>query len=407
MVERHLERIVADPTIGRQMRFIAGPRQAGKTTLAQRILAMNRSEDLYFNWDLREVRDKFKADFGFFETPLRDARSQGHFPWVCFDEIHKMPRWKDILKSYFDKHEAEARFLVTGSARLDWFRRSGDSLAGRYFLFRLNPLTLSEAAGSLLAEPAPSESAHEFMGKKAGRVRYEEEALSQLLNYSGFPEPFLKADAPFYRRWQRDMVDRLTREDVRDLTRILDVEHVATLMQILPDRIGSPLSLNALREDIGIGYSAVRSAISALQLTYAFFLISPYSRNIARTVKKEKKGYFFDWGRCTDPAKRFENYVGCELKALTDLWHDKGIGDFSLMYVRSRDGKETDFLVTRNNEPWCLFEAKIEDGSIPSHHFHHAQALGDIPLIQVVQNGRVFRKEERAAYRISASRFFA
>jgi predicted AAA+ superfamily ATPase len=318
-----------------------------------------------------------------------------------------MPRWKDILKSYFDKHEAEARFLVTGSARLDWFRRSGDSLAGRYFLFRLNPLTLSEAAGSLLAEPAPSESAHEFMEKKAGRVRYEEEALSQLLNYSGFPEPFLKADAPFYRRWQRDMVDRLTREDVRDLTRILDVEHVATLMQILPDRIGSPLSLNALREDIGIGYSAVRSAISALQLTYAFFLISPYSRNIARTVKKEKKGYFFDWGRCTDPAKRFENYVGCELKALTDLWHDKGIGDFSLMYVRSRDGKETDFLVTRNNEPWCLFEAKIEDGSIPSHHFHHAQVLGDIPLILVVQKGRVFRKQDRTAYRISASRFFA
>ena len=407
MLERHLERIVADPEIGRQMRFIAGPRQTGKTTLAQSILAMNRSENLYFNWDLREVRDRFKADFGFFETPLRDARSEGHLPWVCFDEIHKMPRWKDILKSYFDKHEAEARFLVTGSARLDWFRRSGDSLAGRYFLFHLSPLTLSEAVGSLLAEPESSEGAHEFMEKKTGLVKYEEEALSHLLNYSGFPEPFLKADAPFYRRWQRDMVDRLTREDVRDLTRILDVEHVATLVQILPDRVGSPLSLNALREDIGIGYSAVRSAVSALQLTYAFFLISPYSRNIARTVKKEKKGYFFDWGRCTDPAKRFENYVACELKALTDLWHDQGIGDFSLMYVRARDGKETDFLVTRNNEPWCLFEAKIEDGSIPKHHFAHAQALGDIPLIQVVQNGRVFRKEDRAAYRISASRLFA
>jgi len=407
MIERHLERIVADPAIGRQMRFIAGPRQAGKTTLAQRILVANESENLYFNWDLREVRDKFKADFGFFETPLRDASLHGRLPWICFDEIHKMPHWKDILKSYFDKHEAEARFLVTGSARLDWFRRSGDSLAGRYFLFRLDPLTLSEVAGSRLAEPGPTENAREFMEKKAAFVRYEEEALSQLLNYSGFPEPFLKADAPFYRRWQRDMVDRLTREDVRDLTRILDVEHVATLVQILPDRVGSPLSLNALREDIGIGYSAVRSAVSALQLTYAFFLISPYSRNIVRSIKKEKKGYFFDWGRCADQAKRFENYVACELKALTDLWHDQGIGDFSLMYVRSRDGKETDFLVTRNNEPWCLFEAKIEDGAIPRHHFAQARALGDIPLIQVVQKGRVFRKHDRAAYRISASRLFA
>src|SRR5512135_3548126 len=153
MIKRHLEAICFDPEIGRQRRFITGQRQSGKTTLARHFLSLEDSRDLYYNWDLREVRDTYKTDYAFFESPMRGVASRGRRPWVCFDEIHKMPKWKNILKGYYDKYENDCRFIVTGSARLDWFRRSGDSLAGRYFLFRLNPLTLSEAAGHPHLEP--------------------------------------------------------------------------------------------------------------------------------------------------------------------------------------------------------------------------------------------------------------
>jgi len=407
MIKRHLEGLCFDPSFGRQMRFVTGPRQSGKTTLARHILALHNCRDLYYNWDLREVRDTYKSDYTFFESPLRNISSHGIFPWICFDEIHKMPKWKNILKDYYDKYENDCRFIITGSARLDWFRRSGDSLAGRYFLFRLNPLSLSEVAGHPHLEPERDESALDFIDRKLSRGAPRQDLMDQLLQYSGFPEPFLKADEAFYRRWQRDIVDQLTREDVRDLTRIMAVEHVATLMQIMPDRVGSPLSLNALTEDVETSYTAVKNAISAMQLTYAVFLISPYHQRIARAVKKERKAYFYDWGRTLDPAKKFENFVAVELSSMIGLWHDKGIGDFELMYVRTRDGKETDFLVMQNRQPWCLFEAKLQDDVISRHHFEQAKALGNIPFLQVTYQDRVFKRQDSRFFRISASRLFS
>ena len=406
MIDRHLEKICSDPKIGRQMILIAGPRQAGKTTLARHILSKNDSPSLYYNWDLREIRDAYHLDPYFFESTMRNVASKGHFPWACFDEIHKMPKWKNILKGIFDKFEDECRFIITGSARLEWLRRAGDSLAGRYFLFHLNPLSLSEAAGRAHLEPGSDESAWEFIERKLDTGRPEQALLEQLLMYSGFPEPFLKANEAFYRRWQREMVDALTREDVRDLTRILAVEHVATLMQIMPDRVGSPLSLNALREDIETSYTSVRNAVRAMELTYAVFLLSPFSHRIARAVKKEKKGYFYDWGRCRDLAKRFENFVAVELKIMIDLWHDKGIGDFDLMYVRTKDGKETDFLIMRDRKPWCLLEAKLQDEEIAPHHIDQARALGNLPYVQLARAGNIYKRSGPGFVRASASRFF-
>ena len=406
MIKRHLENICFDPSVGRQMRFISGPRQAGKTTLTRHFLSLNHSERLYYNWDLREIRNAYRSDPSFFESTMREIKSQGRLPWVCFDEIHKMPQWKNILKGSYDAFEEDCRFIVTGSARLEWFRRSGDSLVGRYFLFHLNPLSLSEVAGNALLEPGIEEPARDFIERKLDRGRPEQDLMEQILQYGGFPEPFIKASAEFYRRWQRDIEDYLTREDIRDLTRILAVEHVATLMHILPSRVGSPLSLNALKEDVETSYTAIRNAIRAMELTQAIFLISPYSRKVARSVKKERKLYFYDWGRCREPAPRFENFIAAELKTMIELWHDKGIGDFCLMYIRTRDGKETDFLITRDRKPWCLFEAKLQDVAIARHHLDQAQALGGIPVVQVVLQGGIYKKQPPNAYRCSASRLF-
>lgn len=406
MVKRHLEGIAFGPEAGRQMVFIGGPRQAGKTTLARRILDENGSSALYYNWDLREIRTAFRSDPSFFESTLRDLRTKGPLPWMCFDEIHKMPKWKNILKGVFDKFEEDCRLIVTGSARLEWFRRAGDSLAGRYFLFHLSPLTLSEVSGRSFLSPAAGEPAAAFIERKIGATRPEQAAMEQLLRFSGFPEPFLKADETFYHRWQREMVDTLTKEDVRDLTRILAVEHVATLMQLLPERVGAPLSLNALKEDVEISYTAVRNAIRAMELSCAVFLLSPYSAKVSRAVRKERKAYFFDWGRCLVEAKRFENYVAVELKAMTELWHDQGLADFDLRYVRTRDGKETDFLVTRDGKPWCLVEAKLKDGAVDRHHLDQARALGNVPFVQLSEEGGVYKRPGPGIFRVSAGRFF-
>jgi predicted AAA+ superfamily ATPase len=407
MINRHLERISFQDEFGRQMRFISGPRQIGKTTLAKYFLHQRNLDHLYFNWDLRAVRDRYIQDPYFFETDIYDAQGHAHFTWICLDEIHKMPKWKNILKDFFDKFEEVARFIVTGSARLEWFRKSGDALTGRYFLFHLLPLTLSEVAGNPMPRLREGESAADFIERRIARVRYEQNLLDQLLNFSGFPEPFTRANSRFFRRWHKDTVDQIIREDIRDMTRIIETENIASLILRLPERLGSPLSLNALREDIQASYSAVKNAISALRLTCVIFLVPPYSRSISRALKKEKKCYFYDWTRCTDPATRFENYVAVQLKTIVELWNDSGLGPLDLHYVRTKDGRETDFLITRERKPWCLIEAKLSDAPLESHHRKHAEALGGIPVIQLTQEPKVLKKEKGGIFRISASRFFS
>lgn len=251
------------------------------------------------------------------------------------------------------------------------------------------------------------EAAKDFIERQIAHVQYEQALLEQLLNYSGFPEPFSKASNRFFRRWQMDAVDQIIREDIRDLTRIIETENVASLIIRLPERIGSPLSINALKEDMQVSYTAVKNAISALQLTHVIFMISPYSRSISRAIKKEKKCYFFDWARCPDPAFRFENYIAVELKTLTELWNDSGLGSLELYYVRTKDRRETDFLIVKDGQPWCLFEAKLSDGPVGNHHRRHAEALGGIPVVQLTQESKVVKKSEGTVYRISASRFFS
>ncbi len=335
------------------------------------------------------------------------TKGENNLSWVCLDEIHKMPRWKNILKDYFDKFEKDCRFIITGSARLDWFKKSGDSLAGRYFLFKLFPLTLSEVTGTASPGISENEPAQAFIEKKISHVQYAQGGLEQLLNYSGFPEPFTKAAPRFHRRWKQDMTDRLVREDIRDLTKIIEIEHIATMLQLIPERVGSPLSLNSLKEDVGVSYNAVKNAVSAMRLTYILFFVPPYSRKISRTLKKEKKCYFYDWTRCIGLARSFENYVAVELKAMVELWNDSGIGEFDLFYVRTKDGKETDFLVTQNGNPWCFFEVKTTDGSIAAHHYKHSGALGNIPVVQLTHENNILKKTDNLFYRVSASRFFS
>jgi len=408
MIKRILEHICFNAEFGRQMRFIAGPRQSGKTTLARMYLKKGGWDTLYYNWDIREIRNRYRQNPSFYWSDFYELKKRKKKkPWVCFDEIHKMPKWKDILKSVFDSAEEKMGFIVTGSARLEMFRRSGDSLAGRYFMFRLYPVTLFELTYKKESKvDTPPTSALDFIDQRLSSVKYYQELMETILSYSGFPEPFLRASKAFSIKWHDNYVDRLVREDLRDLTRIHSLENIAALIELLPERIASPLSLKALSEDIEVSHSAIRSYLRSLNLCYIILFLRPYSKSLARSVRKEQKCYLYDFSMIKDPSKRYENYIAVELKALTGLWNDAGLGRFDLFFVRTRDGKETDFLVTKEGLPWILFEAKLSDSNISSHHYRHARALGNIPVVQLIAQTGIAVREQKKAFRISASRFF-
>ncbi|MEW6042197.1 MAG: AAA family ATPase, partial [Elusimicrobiota bacterium] len=340
-----------------------------------------------------------------FDDEIMSQSSPGKKKWVCFDEIHKMPKWKDILKDFFDSFEQRYQFIVTGSARLDLFRRSGDSLAGRYFTFHLNPICLREFIGNVKKNQEPRKPL-DFIMSRIERAVYKQKELNELLALSGFPEPLNKGTARFYVKWHRDYLDRIVREDMRDLTKIMNLENIFALMHMLPQRVGSPLSINSLSNDMLLGYKVVRNLIHALELMFMVFLIRPWHKRINRSIRKEPKLYFYDWTHIKDESLLYENFMAMELKNMVDIWSDNGYGDFNLFYVRTKDGKETDFLITKYHMPWLLCEAKLKSAKIESHHYRISELLGNIPFVQIVKEDKITQQRDKIFFQVSASRFF-
>lgn len=403
MLDRHLRQLCFDREFGHQMRFIAGPRQCGKTTMVKRFLKRMDQAPHYYNWDNREVRSAYQSKNKWY-APAVLANEGADTRWVVFDEIHKYPKWKDILKDHYDTYHEQITYLVTGSARLDLFRKSGDALSGRYFLFRLYPLTLGEVASSWSPIEDDTRDAIAFIQKRLSRSGAHQGAVEQLLIFSGFPDPFISQSKKFQHKWQLDYIDSLLSDDISQISQVQELENVAHLIQLLPERIGSPLSLNSLKQDMLCSYNAIRHYVHVLELSYMVFSLSPYAKSIARAITKEKKFYFYDWTKAATEGAVFENYVAVELMAMTQLWADNGCPS-SVHYIRTKDGKETDFLIQRDGRPWLLAEAKLTPRSIASHHYKQAEALGGIPILQIVQAPDVAEKYDNA-YQVSASRLF-
>jgi predicted AAA+ superfamily ATPase len=407
MITRPISSVIFSPEFGRQMRFIAGPRQVGKTTIAREFLRQQQCKDLYYNWDERNVRDRYRVDSHFFSKDVYNVTPSSGKRWVCMDEIHKYPRWKNVLKDFFDSYGEDTGFIITGSARLDMLRKSGDSLAGRYFLFHVNPLTLAEVVGKN-AISDPPEHADTFIRDRLERVHYHEKELEALLTFGGFPEPFLSSSLRFHARWRDDYIDRIVREDLRDLSHVHELENISILIKLLPERICSPLSINGLANDLKTSFMTVAGYIKLLELGYILFRVRPYAKKLARGLTKETKAYFYDWTRVDEKTHRFENYAALELKSLVDRWTDSGSGNFDLRYIRTRDGKETDFLILRDEKPWLLAEIKWSRSPVESHHLKNRELLGEkVPFIQIVHEHGITEKFQPMVYQMSASRFFS
>jgi len=381
------------------MRFVCGPRQAGKTTLARQWLESRKPEGLYYLWDLRSVRNRYKENELFFTADAPGVPDG----WVCFDEIHKMPKWKNILKAAFDATGGRYRFIVTGSAKLNLLKRAGDSLAGRYFTFHLFPLMLSELVGSGRKQKMPGDAA-DFIEQRLSAASVGRDALDSLLAYGGFPEPFLRQSRAFYAKWGVDYIETVVREDIGSLTRIVDREHIHDLYALLPEAVGSPVSEASLAGHLQVSPVTAKNYLRRIEDFYLGFSVAPYSRNIKRSLLKARKFYLFDWARIKDPGKRFEDFVACQLRAMVSLWGDATGSQFGLNYVRNKQKQETDFLIIRDDRPWLLVEAKLSDAQAERHHESTSAALGGVPVAQVCREPGVAAMQSRRVYRLSADR---
>lgn len=401
MLERALYRVVFSEEWGRQMRFIMGPRQSGKTTVAKLKLAQEKCTNLYYLWDLRSVRNRYKGNQLFFTEDQPPTR---HVSWACFDEIHKIPKWKNALKAIFDSTSDHYRFIITGSAKLDLFKKAGDSLSGRYFTFDLFPLSLMELNLSQHKTLNPPAAAEEFIQEQMDMKTPDEDKITNLLEFGGFPEPFLKGSKLFYAKWAQDYADTVIKEDVGALTRIIDKEHLFDLYNLLPEMVGNPISESSLASHLELSPPTIKNHLKRLAEFYLAFKIHPYSKNIKRALLKAPKCYLYDWGHVKKEGPRFENFVAVNLLARLSLWKNLSGDNYSLFYIRTKDREETDFVIVKNSKPWLLIEVKTSDGSIAGHHYKTQAALGGIPLIQVCKEAGISKMESKATYHLSGSK---
>ncbi len=375
------------------MVFVAGPRQCGKTALARRILG--RRAGAYFSWDVAEHR---KA--------LRDGLLPADAPLWVFDELHKLRTWRNWLKGIYDLHGDEHEILVTGSGRLDAFRRGGDSLQGRYFLHRMHPFTLSELCG-VAAEVDPDTLGRLETGAPQGAA----EQLRALSRLGGFPEPLLGASDRDAARWRLSYGARLIREDLRDLEAIRDLDRVELLFDRLPDLVGSLLSVNALRGDLEVAFETVAAWLSALERLYAVFRVAPYGPPRIKAVKKSQKIYFWDPARVPEPGARAENLVLLHLLRLVHYLEDAHGERAELRFFRDAAGHEVDAVILRRRRPWMAVEVKLDDRPLDRSLRYLVQRV-DIPwAFQVSLHGTVDRRIPDAGRHgvrlVPATRFLA
>ncbi len=360
-IERHFAE-------NRQMLLLSGPRQVGKTT-AGLTATRGRRDSVYLNWDNTNHRRRV------LEGPEGIARLAGldrlrdEPVRLVFDEIHRFRDWKGFLKGLFDSYPGRAEVIVTGSARLDVFRAGGDSLMGRYFAYGMFPLTPAE-----LVRPDLPDSA----APRAPRP-LEPGALDRLLTYGGFPEPFLRGDRRFYNRWRRLRTQQLLREDVRDLTRVQELGQLEVLAELVRERTGQLVSYTSLANAVGVSIDTVKRWLTILGALYYCFPVRPWWRNVARALRKEPKYYLWDWSHVPDEGARRECLVAVALSKAVRLWTDHGFGDYGLHFIRDKQKREVDFLVTRDRTPWFLVEVKTSGRAGLSPSLDHFQAQTGAP----------------------------
>jgi len=328
-MERYLKKYIQED-LKEKIVLLTGPRQSGKTTLSK----MLTSSFDYFNYDNAEHR-----------LSLMEKSWDRSRKLIIFDELHKLKNWKSWLKGIYDTEKIPPSLIVTGSAKLDTYRKVGDSLAGRFFQFRLHPLDLKEIKNIIKPEDMESE-------------------LERLLNIGGFPEPYLKESTRFYNRWKKSHLDIILKQDLIDLENVQQITAIETLIQLLKKRVGSPVSYSSLARDLQCSDKTVKRWLTILENMYVVFKIPPFHKNIARSILKSPKYYFYDTGQVLGgPGTKLENLVACSLLKEIHFREDCFGEQWHLYYLRNKDAREIDFFITSDDQPFLMIEVKWSDSN--------------------------------------------
>ena len=335
-----------DADLQRKMVFLGGPRQVGKTTLAHALLA---EDGAYLSWDVPEHREAILRR----ELPATSR--------LVLDEFHKYRLWRGYLKGLYDRPGERPQVLVTGSARLDYYRFGGDSLQGRYHYLRLHPLSVAELGSA--------------------------DALDALLRLGGFPEPFLGGSEVEARRWSREYRDRLVREEITSLERVQDLGRLELMLLRLPELVGSPRSINALREDLQTSHKTASKWLEIFERMYAIFRVAPFGAPRLRAIKKARKHYHLDWSLVPDLPARFENLVAEHLLKWVHHVADTTGRELELRYFRDVDGREVDFVVTEGRRPLRFIECKWSEGRADAGLRYLAARFPEVEAWQISATG--------------------
>ncbi len=331
-----------------KMVFLGGPRQVGKTTLSQSLF----KKYAYLNWDDSEDRERILKK----ELPLEKI-------WI-FDEIHKYKQWRNFLKGLYDKNKSLHQFLITGSARLDFYRFGGDSLQGRYHFLRLHPLSFDELKTT---------SFNDF---------------ETLFKLGGFPEPFFGGQEIEAKRWSREYRNRILRDDISSVERISDLGQAEMLLLRLPELVGSPLSINSLTEDLQISFKTLQRWVNIYERFYAIFRLSPFGSPKIKAIKKEQKHYHFDWTLIKDEGLRFENMMACQFLKWTHFFEDTEGRDIELRYFRDQEQREVDFAVLEEGKPLFFVECKRDSHQVTPHLKYLHAKFPKVPCYQLTYHSK-------------------
>ncbi|MFM7290630.1 MAG: ATP-binding protein [Planctomycetia bacterium] len=351
-----------------KMVFVGGPRQVGKTTLSLSLLGpqATAASPAYLTWDSLADREAILTG------RLPDGGLwQGGKSLVILDELHKFAGWRTLVKGWFDKHRTTTAFLVTGSARLDYYRKGGDSLVGRFHYHRLHPLSLREAGAD----------------------------VTDLLRFGGFPEPFVKGQERFHRRWLREVSARILHDDLRDLERVREVTQLELLLHHLPACVGSPLSANSLGRLLQVSHASIERWLAMFERLYLVYRIEPFGARRIRAVRKERKLYFWDWSRVPEPGPRFENLVASHLLKYCHAVEDGEGHAMELRFIRDTDKREVDFVVLRDGRPEFAVECKTGDRE-PAPACRYFRERTDIPAFYQVHCGSRDYGDARSGTRV-------
>lgn len=346
--------------LNHKMVFIGGPRQVGKTTYSLSLLSPSiETNPAYLNWD--DIKSK---------TLIKTGALPEQSKLIIFDEIHKYKKWRNLIKGLYDKQKSFHQFLITGSARLDYYRKGGDSLLGRYHYYRLHPYTLDEIKAQSSSD------------------------LEHLLKFGGFPEPFHRSNTVFLKRWQNERHKKVIYEDLRDLENVREISVLEEVLYSLKPTVGSILSYQGIANELEVNIRSIQHWIEIFDNLYLTYRVKPFVSGKLRLVKKAHRLYFWDWSTLEDSGARFENFVASHLLKYCHFMEDTQGEKMELAYLRDTEEREIDFVILKNKKPFFAVECKVGERAV-SPHIHYFKNRLKIPyFFQVHLGSQHFKPDE-------------